>query len=179
MRKISLIVLLFVVSMLFAGCTAQNQATSLEQAQQGPGVLAIVQNQPVPDLGGWSFEREIVKQTLLARNNTIATYTYMMTLDGKIIEICASIGYPIPYSTKLTNPQMYAGNSAVLAQSEPNSLYAPDNAAATWVQCTNEDKTVTPTYFEQDVFALPYRIVSDVQLVKVGNGSSFSVKTTK
>jgi len=175
-------ILIFVLS----GCVTAN-SNQIETNQQDSIVKSIVQNQPVPDIGGYSFERQVVIETYLARNNTITTYSYLMTLDGKIIEICPSIGYPIPYSTQLTAPEKLANNvegtvastaASVIPQSEPNGLYPPDNAAATLVQCVQSDGAVSPVYIEQDVMAFPYRINSDFQLTQVGE-ASFSVKVNK
>lgn len=184
------LVLLVVVSALLAACgNIQTNSANIEHTQQETGIKAIIQNQPVPDLGGWSFERHIVIQTYIARNKgTIATFSYLMTLDGKVIEICPSIGYPIPYSTQLTNPMQisenwqegwYAHEAGVIGNPEPNGLYPPESAAATFVNCVNPDGSVTPTYFEQDVFALPYRIKSDIQITRVDDKTSFSVQTSK
>lgn len=177
MKFKNIIPLFVVMAVILSACADQAgyQARLEESRQQGEGVLTLVENQPVPDLGGWSFEREIVRQTYLARNKTISTYTYLMTLDGAIIEICASIGYPIPYSTQITNPEVSNGSYGPLPQAEPNGLYPPTNAEATLVQCVNSDGTVSPGYFEPRVFALPYRIASTVQLQRLDDQSSFSV----
>jgi len=174
-----LIVVLVVAAVFLLSCTSESsQVTNTELAQQGAANLAIVTNQPLPDLGGYSFERQIIIDTYLARNNTIATYSYMITMDGKIIEICASIGYPIPYSTQLTNPMKiedrYEGDVAI-PNAEPNSLYPPGDAAATLVQCVNPDGSVSPVYDEWYVLAFPYRIKSDYQLERIGE-TSFSVQ---
>lgn len=171
--------ILFLILVVFlASCSTSDQVTWTEKEQQGSGQLAIIQNQPVPDLGGYSFERQIVIETYLARNSIISTYAYMFTMDGKIVEICASIGYPIPYSTQLTSPDKYY-NSTTIANAEPNSLYPPSDAAATLVQCVNSDGSVTPVYIEWYVLAFPYRIKSDYQLERIGDDSSFSVDIQK
>lgn len=174
MKKIFVICFMIAV---FSGCATQaDQNTIKERAQQAQGMSAILDNQPVPDLGGYSFERHIVIETFLARNHTISTYTYTMTYDGRVIEICSSVGYPIPYATELSNPLQPSGYTGVaIAQPEPNGLYPPSTAAATLVQCVNDDGSVTPTYWEQDIFALPYRVKSDIQIQRIGN-SSFTVK---
>ncbi len=176
MKKVLIAALVALI--LLAGCT-DNAVQYAEQEQQRAGNLAIVQNQPIPDLGGYSFERQIVIDTYLARNNTIATYAYMITMDGKIIEICPSIGYPIPYSTQLSAPEKkMQGYEVVVPNAEPNSLYPPADAAATLVQCVNPDGSVSPTYNEWYVLAFPYRIKSDVQLERIGE-SSFSIQIKK
>jgi hypothetical protein len=171
-----LFVILIAFSLALTGCAAPS-VSNIEQQQQQSAVSSIVQNQPIPDLGGYSFERQIVIETYLARNNTISTYSYMITMDGKIIEICPSIGYPIPYSTQLSNPLKYeytGGGPAVLGNAEANGLYPPGDAAATLVQCVQPDGKVSPVYIEWYVMAFPYQIVSDVKLQQVGE-TSFSV----
>lgn len=178
MKKLLILVLAFVL----VAC-GETTVSDVEQAQQQAGNMAIVQNQPVPDLGGYSFERQVVIETYLARNNTISTFSYLFTFDGKIIEICPSIGYPIPYSTQLTNPQKIDTTyfeglgriSGVTNNAEPNSLYTPPDSAATLVQCVNPDGSVSPAYVEDNVMAFPYRIVSDFQFQRIGD-SSFSVQ---
>lgn len=177
-----LFVLSTMILLLLTACaTASDEVTITERQQQGLSNLAIVNNQPIPDLGGYSFERQIVIETYLARNNTIATYAYMFAFDGKIIEICPSVGYPIPYSTQLTNPMKiedrYEGDVAI-PNAEPNSLYPPSDAAATLVQCVNPDGSVSPVYIEWYVLAFPYRIASDLQLQRIGE-PSFKVDLTR
>lgn len=154
------------------GCDETSTLVEREALEQG--VSAIVQNQPVPDLGGYSLERQILIETYLARNRTVATYTYALTLEGKIIEICASIGYPIPYSTQLTNPERRVTTGVAIPQAEPNGLFPPASADATLVNCTNDDGSVTPTYWEPHVFAQPYRIRADIVLERISK-ATFSV----
>jgi hypothetical protein len=176
MKKSLLYVLVCVLLVSLLSSCGPEPTNRLESRQQEAGVMSLIQNQPVPDLGGYSFERQIVIETYLARNRTISTYAYMFTMDGKVVEICPSIGYPIPYSTQLTAPERREpGLEAVIPQSEPNGLYPPGDAAATLVQCVNKDGSVTPVYIEWYVLAFPYRIQSDLQLVKIGE-PSFSVE---
>jgi hypothetical protein len=185
MKKIIVILMVLVLVFGLVGCS-ETTSNQIAQEQQELGVKSIVQNQPVPDLGGYSFERDIVIQTYVARNQTIATYTYFMTFEGRVVELCASVGYPIPYSTQLTSPESVQVTKTemgrswdVLPQSEPNGLFPPSDAAATLVQCVNPDGTVSPMYFEDNVFAMPYRIHSDVQLQRYDDSTSFSVEINK
>lgn len=175
MKKI-LFALFVLMMFILTSCTFGSDTSAIEQSQQKEAINAIIQNQPIPDLGGYSFERQIVIETYLARNNTIATYAYMISMDGKIIEICPSIGYPIPYSTQLSNPERVDSYnySITLPNPEPNGLYPPGDAAATLVQCVQPDGKVSPVYIEWYVLAFPYRIQSDFQLQQVGE-TSFSV----
>jgi hypothetical protein len=72
--------LLIVIGLIISAC-APVGVDAIEQSQQKAGNMAIVQNQPIPDLGGYSFERDILIQTYIARNNTISTYAYMFTIQ--------------------------------------------------------------------------------------------------
>jgi hypothetical protein len=165
---------LLCVSVVLISCAQSSAVTDAEKSQQVAGNLAIVTNQPVIDLGGYSFERQIINETYAARNQAVAMWTYQLTFEGKIIEICASLGYPVPYSTQLTNPWKYeytGSGPAVVANAEPNSLYAPSDAAATFVQCVNDDGSVSPIYWEPELFSLPYRIKSDFRLERIGDPS--------
>lgn len=178
MKKIMLV--LFVL-MTFVLTSCGLDTSDIEQGQQREAVNSIIQNQPIPNLGGYSFERQIVIETYLARNNTIATYAYMFTMDGKIVEICPSIGYPIPYSTQLTNPVRTMNDyveGSVVSNAEPNGLYPPGDAAATLVQCVQPDGSVSPVYIEWYVLAFPYRIQSDFQLQQIGQ-TTFSVDVNR
>jgi hypothetical protein len=181
----NLILLAFVLVFILSGCLPATQG-DIEEVQQGDAVKAITKNQPVPDLGGYSLERQIIIETYLARNTTISTYAYMITMDGKIIEICPSIAYPIPYSTQLTNPEILTYNTVggagviegAIPNPEINSLYPPGDAAATLVQCVNPDGSVSPVYIEWYVLSFPYRIASDYQLQRIGE-PSFTVDLGK
>lgn len=176
----------FMAFLMFIGSALEGceSSSGVSNAQQERGVLSIVKNQPAPDLGGYSFERQVIIDTYLARNKGVSTYTYMFTLDGKAVFICASKGLPIPYSTQLTSPEAtisFTGaacdSCAAVPFAEITALYPPSNAAATLVQCVNEDGSVSPSYFEQDVFAMPYRIKADINLTRVDNTApSFSTK---
>ena len=180
--NVGLLSVCLILSLAITGCYADTQSDA-ENKQQSLIVSAITENQKIPDLGGYSFERQIVIETVLARNNTVSTYTYQITMTGFIIEICPSVGYPIPYSTQLTNPQIPTRlkvDSAeggvyflegVVANPEVTGLYPPVSADATWIQCANSDGSVTPVYYEEKVEAFPFRIQSNVQLVRLGEPS--------
>ena len=177
---LTLSVLSIVAGLVLAGCAPLQQTNvQKEAAQQATGISTLLNNQPVPDLGGWSFERQVVIDTYVARNKMVNTYTYLfMEYTGKIVKICDSKGYPIPYSTELTNPtQAYGGSYGYtsIGNPEPTGLYPPASAAATLVQCVMGDGQVVPTYWENNVFALPYEIQADMVLTPTGKAPSFSV----
>lgn len=163
------------------GCS--QSAQSIETQQRQSDLKNIIQNQPVPNLNGYSLERDIVIQIVNARNSRLPTHTYYYNdFTGKVIKVCDSIGLPIPYSTQLTAPEaevLSGGHYTNLPQPEPNSLYSPDSAEATIVACVGADGTIIPTYWEPRVFALPYEINSDLELFKPITESSLQIKLSK
>lgn len=155
--------------------SAQNQDY---QAQQ-PKLRSIINNQPAPDLNGYSFERDILIQVYQARNRNVTTFTYMYSeTTGQIIKICDSIGMPIPYSTQLTPPYVPTANGGSVPNPEPNSLYSPDSAEGSIIVCLNDDNTLSPTYFEPRVFALPFEIKADKVFERI-SGSSLNIEQKK
>lgn len=136
-------------------------ATIKEQNKAEANLNSIIQNQPPPDLGGFSFEKYIANKIILLRNKEIkTTYTYQFVQNAKgvfVIYICQSIGYPIPYAVQTTNPQrvelvnVFGRHEAiVLSNPEPNGLNMPSSADATWIPCVI-DGMIYPFYYEDKV----------------------------
>ena len=64
-NKVTKFIVFAVLAFLLVSC-GDPGIVQKEKAQQDAGVSAIITNQPVPDLGGYSFERNVVIQTYLA-----------------------------------------------------------------------------------------------------------------
>jgi hypothetical protein len=180
MKNLRILIIAFLI-LTITGCSvSQDTGTNIantEHKQQDLGVQAIINNQPVPDLGGYSFPRQMVIETYIALNKTTTTWSYIMSINtGELTELCPSYGYPIPGGTELTNPYQIANTSGfqeygygVIANPEPNGLYPPSTSAGTLVNCVNPDGTVSPVYVEPYVVAFPYRVVSDKQIQRADN----------
>lgn len=189
MKYLKFIVMLLCEIVLFSCDMAPipSASSEIEHAQQEGSEKALLQNQPVPVLT-YSMERKILTEIYLARNRKVATWTYMRDMNGRITEICPSIGYPIPYATQLTNSLQIAvahtpnpgphdnWSEGVIGNPEPSGLYPPSSANGTWVGCTDKDGLLNPGYFEDNLFAMPYRIKSDFKLQRVDDSSSFAIK---
>lgn len=126
------------------------ESNAVDRQQQ-----VYTQHQPVPQFD-WSLERSLMIQLYQARNRTLATYSYVInSYTGAIIMSCPSMGFPIPATTQLTNPETTAGynNCTTIQQAEPNGLYAPPVTHGTWIMCLEPDGTIEPRYVENDVIA--------------------------
>ncbi len=148
-------------SLLFAGCTDINSANQKEASQVSQQQQVYVDSQPVPAFD-WSLERHLMIELYKARNNAVATYSYVRNLQGQVIFSCSSIGFPIPANTELTNPSIVTNGGSqsetgsgnvTLPQAEPNGMYSSPSSAGTYIFCLNQDGTVSPTYFEANVEA--------------------------
>lgn len=109
-------------------------------------------------------EKRMMKDILEKRDQTIPTITYITDLNGNLHKRCDSVGYGLPYATQYTNPLRMAYGSdgglngvVTLPQSDPNGLFSPAVAEATWVMCKdpNSDK-VAAVYFEDRVTVSPF-----------------------
>jgi len=152
------------------GCndTTAPTATQREQSQTNAAQNQLLNNQPAP-VFDYTIERRMMIEIYKARQRSVATYSYVQSeFTGKVLWHCNSIGYPIPYATQLTNPHQLISKSytvggnyrqadGVIEMAEPNGLYSPAQANATWVPCVNANGKVTPTYEEKNVtvFAQP------------------------
>jgi len=164
-----------VAAVALSGCGGSS--VSVENRQVENQQALYVRNQP-PPFFNWSLERHILIETYRARNNAVATYSYVRSpFTGKVLFSCPSIGFPIPYSTQLTNPngiEYRAGSHWTLPQPEPNGLYPPATALGTWVFCANTDGTVSPSYQEPNVetYLQPMKEVQEgPNFVLVASGS--------
>jgi hypothetical protein len=95
----------------------------------------------------------------------LVTYTYLWNeFNGKLVFLCNSVGYGIPYATQYTSPQKEAGyyehGQYALPQADPNGLFSPAAAEGTWVMCADPaNKNGTkPVYIEPRVVVSPFKL---------------------
>lgn len=95
-------------------------------------------------------EKRMMKEIYELRDRTLQTYTYLKHEDGRLSLVCPSIGFGLPYATQYSNPEApYRGPNGdgssygyPLPQAEPNGLYMPSSAEATWIVCATEGLSV-------------------------------------
>ncbi len=141
-------------------------------------------NQPVP-VFDYSLPRNLMTQLYVVKNKAVATYSYVQSdYTGKILWQCASIGYPIPANTQLTNPsrvdRTYSEQYPVIPQPEPDGLYSSPSTTGTYVMCT-DGSGLAPRYEERPVFVSPVPLHEvNGELIPVpGAHSSFTIDPNK
>ena len=143
------------------GCDSTPPSDKAQQTQQEQ--MAQNANQQVGMPGITNFtEKKIMRRLYEMRDQNIATFTYLVDLQGQLHHVCDSIGYGLPYSTQFSNPekitQSYSQSYGTLPQSEPNGLFMPASAEGTWVICASTKGEFTPMYLEPRVIVSPFRL---------------------
>lgn len=163
-------------TLILVGCIQQDgchESDSKENNDVERQQTVYVKTQPVPFFD-WSLERHLMVELYKARNQAIHTYSYSISqMTGQIIAYCPSLGFPIPATTQLTNPNKWVAQGITLPQAEPNGLYSPPMTHATWVMCLSPDGKVEPAYWETDVltFTRPMEEVNGKLVPGVGSSS--------
>jgi hypothetical protein len=144
-------------TLALVGCNFYENTDSREQVQVHTQQDQYARTQPVPYFE-WSLQRDLYSEIYKLKNEAVATWSYVWDqYRGKISFECASVGFPIPGGTELTNPYQVTygqnGGSGVVSQAEPDGLFAPDVSEGTYVLCTNDDGSVSPVYLEERVRA--------------------------
>lgn len=109
-------------------------------------------------------EKRLAKMLFELRDQEdLATYSYLWSdYSGKLVFLCNSIGYGLPYATQFTNPmKREIGYALVLPQADPNGLFSPSSAEGTWVMCKDpKGSDVKPVYVEQRLVVAPFALTT-------------------
>ena len=168
-----LIAIMFImVSFMFTGCyeNAAKQSDvqiskimedNSREAVREIGVPAIVNFQ----------ELRWTKMIYELRDQTdLVNYAYLFSeYTGKLIYFGRCIGYGIPYSVQMSNPEKYtfvkvpgvtgSASCVLMPQAEPNGLFMPDGLSATWLMMINpETNEITAIYMEPQIVVSPFAI---------------------
>ena len=161
MNKLILIILL---ALMFVGCDLPPQNSDDKQMAEQERILMEGTNAiGMPAIKNFR-EKRLLKDIIEMRDNeSLVTYTYLFSEQtGKLIFLCNSIGFGIPYATQFTNPlktvDTYHG-ATTIAQADPNGLFSPAAAEGTWVMCSDNVKgKATPMYVEPRVVTSTYKL---------------------
>lgn len=161
-----LLALTVIIIAILTGCTNSDSVLNQQQDQ----ALTTANNAiGLPNIHNF-FEKKTLKKIMEMRDNPdLTTYTYTEAMDGHFVYVGRSIGYGIPYATQYTNPERYSQSGGTLPQADPNGLFSPPAANATWILLVDE-KTNEPyiSYIEPNMVVyekkLPRRLVAEWSL---------------
>ena len=171
--KVALIVIGISLIML-AACEPKPTSSDVQRQRQEVVVAEGVSQVGVPSIKNFR-ELKLAKDIYEMRDQTgLTTYTYLYSdLNGKLIFLCDSIGYPLPYATQFSAPESIqtwriTGTDSgdikrygtdKLPQAEPNGLFTPGSAEGTWVLCKDPNGSeVRPLYTEPRVVVSQYKL---------------------
>jgi hypothetical protein len=165
MRHVTIIAL---ATLSMNGCSQDKSGSARETQQSLQLAEEAAVTVGVPAIKNYAEKRQLKMIYELRDNANLVTYTYTMDMQGRRHKVCpkSSVGFGMPYSTQYTAPKalrmaksIYPPSSGYnqsadwksyeADQPEPNGLYMPQQANATWVICLHPDgKTLSPTYVE-------------------------------
>lgn len=160
MKKIIIFLLMFaLVLTMCVGCYSKSTEDKISDKQNQ--LVAEANNKVgMPNITNF-FEKRMAKKVMEMRDDSnLICYAYTRSeMTGKYIYEGSCMGFGLPYSVQYTNPmtlQRYEENVGyayeIVPQADPNGLYMPDSAAATWLMMINEETgEIEPAYYEPEV----------------------------
>jgi hypothetical protein len=143
-----------------AGCTppappsAERRATAETDRLQAEAHSQI----GLPRINNFTEKRLATKLSELRDKPNLLTYAYVQGMDGMLRCFGKGVGFGIPYATQITNPSKVEDLCSssycpeVLPQAEPNGLYMPESASATWYMLIDpKSGEASPVYVEPNL----------------------------
>lgn len=145
-------VLAAVAAFGLVGCGSDSSQTLGADSNAAEEQLARYQkNQPVPEYD-WSQYRQTLLDIQNAQVHGQATTSFFFNQGvQQPVFSCSSIGFPVPSTAQLTNPEQrvwyQAGGSLVLPQMEQSGVYTGDSTG-TYTVCVAPNGTAYVKYWE-------------------------------
>lgn len=149
---------MFVSTLVLAGCdippsqpTADEKVAAQTEQTMKEGLAQV----GLPSIVNWNEKRMAKLIYELRDDPKLQTYTYVKDMNGGYRLLCESVGFGLPYATQYTNPQKLTDEQIdkgylVMPQPEPNGLFMPDSAEATWIICKSpKDGKPSVIYVEE------------------------------
>ena len=153
--------------MIFGSCDTNPTADEIDSDSQEKIQKEGSKEVGMPGINHWTEKKEM-KMIYEARDNEkLICYAYLANeMNGKVGQYLGKcIGYGLPYATQYSNPQKQTwhtnGGWVTLPQAEPNGLFMPASADATWLFMIDPATgTPHPVYFEPKVIVSPFPLTS-------------------
>jgi hypothetical protein len=152
----------------------QKDRTATEKIMKDYG-----QTQPIPKMNRSQVRESLIEiQKLEAR--ATSTYSVERSMDGRVLRLFPSIGYPIPGGTSLTNPLQptcgYSGNSGyactAIGQAETTGVFIPATSEGTRIIEVTPDGSKVAFYSESKISTYAYPITQKDAYTVVAAGTA-------
>ncbi len=151
-RKISLTIFAFIIAgalMSADSCDSSNETQSQYSDTQGKQAIDKWGNPNITNFNEYKMAKDLYE---LRDRTDLVLNAYLQGNDGSLRCLPYKVaGYGIPYATQVT-PQNDASGRPVR---EPNALFMPDSAEATWILLIGPDGKRYPTYAEPRLVVSP------------------------
>lgn len=168
-RMIAFVATMLIMCILFTGCDKdiKKEDADRDQAQKTKQSMAEANRQiGMPNITNYQ-ERRLAKMIFELRDQEdLATYAYIVNLEGQLIYMGRCVGYGLPYSIQYTNPERIVVNErsgsygslyGTLPQPDPNGLFMPEGLSATWLMMLDEETgEARPVYVEPEIIVSPF-----------------------
>jgi hypothetical protein len=138
----------------------QKDRTATEKIMKDYG-----QTQPIPKMNRSQVRESLIEIQKLEGRAT-STYSVERAMDGRVLRLFPSIGYPIPGGTSLTNPLQptcgYSGSSGyactAIGQAETTGVFIPATSEGTRIIEVTPDGSKVAFYSESKISTYAYPI---------------------
>jgi hypothetical protein len=165
-------------------CSNQSKTEKQDRAAADATMTEMRAQVGLPNITNFT-EARFARQIAELRDQSIRTWSYYVDLDGNRHLLCESIGYALPYGVQLTNPQQpvlpwsHDAGAVTIPLVEPNGLYMPDAAEASWVLCSDGKGGVAPIYSEPRLLVSPFPLGHVEAAQSSGFSESVLIQKTK
>jgi hypothetical protein len=141
-------------------CTGAPNAQQQEDQQQQQDAKSLEASQPIPHYNYSQIRQTLIDAETISADGTQTTSFFFQMGDADPVFSCPSLGMPVANTAQLSNPlQPYQGSantdgSDVVAQIDPNGIYAPSASSGTYVVCVNGAGQNYLQYWEGDVMTV-------------------------
>ena len=154
---------------MFTGCGKSNNKSDNVLAEKQEQLMSEANAQVgMPGIVNFQ-ERKLMKMIFELRDQAnLVCYAYVYSdYHAKFRYLGKCMGYGLPYATQFTNPmkEIYHTNhgwTSTLPQSDPNGLFMPQSAEATWIMLLDSAGTPHPMYFEPKMTILPFQLPKSI-----------------
>lgn len=150
-----LAVLALVLATGASDCSGKDEATKRDEQLSAAQLDQFQRAQPVPRFTSSQLRQNLIEIETAQANATVTTsFMFLMAGSGStgpLVHSCPSIGFPIPATYQLTNPQQGingdGGIGYALPQIEATGVYTGDTTG-TYVMCIGADGKPFAFYHE-------------------------------
>lgn len=148
MKRFTVIVL--TLAFVLAACSPQTSARRNDEKLSGQILEDLQRAHPVPQFRRSQLRQNLVELTTAQAETTQTTsFFFNMGIQDPVNQ-CPSIGFPIPATMQLTNPDIPVGGSGgrvTVQQVEPTGVYTGDTTG-TYVICIDARGSAYAVYWE-------------------------------